>query len=209
MPATGPAIIAPNHFSFWDHFLAVYLRRKVQFMHGRSSSSGRFQFIFSHGGVFPILRGRRDEEAFKTAHAVLERGNLVVMYARRPVAHAGARRAEAGCGAAGPRDGRPGGAGRDRRLGEGAQLEAAAVPEGHRPVRDPVRFERVDTHREQAQAASKVVFERIKDLYRRPAAGRAPPVVRAARAARAPCRGRGRGRGPAAADALTPAQAYS
>ena len=30
---------------------------------------------------------------------------------------------------------------------------------------DPVRFERVEPTREQAQAASKVVFERIKDLY--------------------------------------------
>src|SRR5918994_5579322 len=33
VPADGPAIVAPNHFSFLYHFfVAVYLRRKVQFM---------------------------------------------------------------------------------------------------------------------------------------------------------------------------------
>ena len=47
----------------------------------RSCSRTRpIKFIFTHGGVFPVMRGRRDEEAFETAHAVLERGGVVVMY---------------------------------------------------------------------------------------------------------------------------------
>jgi 1-acyl-sn-glycerol-3-phosphate acyltransferase len=33
VPAKGPVLLAPNHFSFWDHFfVAVLLRREVQFM---------------------------------------------------------------------------------------------------------------------------------------------------------------------------------
>src|SRR5204862_2902613 len=80
VPADGPAIVAPNHFSFLDHFfVAVYLRRKVQFM-GKSQLFRRpMQFIYTHGGVFPVLRGRRDEEAFVPARTILGRGNLVVM----------------------------------------------------------------------------------------------------------------------------------
>src|SRR6266513_1448577 len=81
VPADGSAIIAPNHFSFLDHFfVAVYLRRKVQFM-GKSQLFKRpMQFVYTHGGVFPVRRGYRDEEAFKTAHAVLNRGDVVLMY---------------------------------------------------------------------------------------------------------------------------------
>ena len=39
------------------------------------------QFIYRHGGVFPIRRGHRNEGAFKTAHAIIERGGPIVMYA--------------------------------------------------------------------------------------------------------------------------------
>ena len=82
VPVEGPAVITPNHFSFFDHFfIAVYLRRKVQFMAKSQLFQRPIQFIFTHGGVFPVLRGRRDEEAFKTAHTILARGDLVVMYA--------------------------------------------------------------------------------------------------------------------------------
>src|SRR5262245_45718428 len=33
VPERGPVLIAPNHFSFWDHFfVAVLMRREVHFM---------------------------------------------------------------------------------------------------------------------------------------------------------------------------------
>src|ERR671934_2068961 len=82
VPLEGPAIIAPNHFSFLDHFfVAVYLRRKVQFMAKSQLFKRPMQFIYTHGGVFPVRRGHHDEEAFETARTILGRGDLVVMYA--------------------------------------------------------------------------------------------------------------------------------
>ena len=38
-------------------------------------------FILTHGGTFPVRRGQRDEEAFITAHSILDRGGTVLMYA--------------------------------------------------------------------------------------------------------------------------------
>ena len=82
IPAEGPVIVAPNHFSFLDHFfVAVYLRRKVHFMAKSQLFKNPMQVIYHNGGVFPVRRGHHDEEAFKTAHAILARGDLIVMYA--------------------------------------------------------------------------------------------------------------------------------
>src|SRR5205085_7851560 len=82
IPEAGPVIVTPNHFSFLDHFfVAVFLRREVRFMAKSQLFKRPMQFIFTHGGVFPVLRGRRDEEAFKTGHAVLAREDIIVMYA--------------------------------------------------------------------------------------------------------------------------------
>ena len=76
-PPSGPAIVAPNHFSFLDHFfVAVYMRRKVHFMAKSQLFKRPMQFIYTHGGVFPVRRGHRDEEAFETADAILGRGDL-------------------------------------------------------------------------------------------------------------------------------------
>jgi 1-acyl-sn-glycerol-3-phosphate acyltransferase len=83
VPESGPVILAPNHFSNWDHFFAgVYLRRKVRFMaKSQLFTNPAGIFIFSHGGVFPVRRGHHDEEAFITANAILDRGGCVLIYA--------------------------------------------------------------------------------------------------------------------------------
>jgi len=81
VPAEGPVILAPNHFSFLDHFfLAMFLRRKVRFMAKSQLFRRPMQFVYYHGGVFPVRRGHRDEEAFITAQTVLNRGGCVAMY---------------------------------------------------------------------------------------------------------------------------------
>ncbi|MGH2980919.1 MAG: lysophospholipid acyltransferase family protein [Solirubrobacterales bacterium] len=83
VPQTGSVILAPNHFSQWDHFFAaLYLRRKVRFMAKSQLFAPPFlTFILSHGGAFPIRRGHRDQEAFKTAHAILGQDECMLIYA--------------------------------------------------------------------------------------------------------------------------------
>jgi 1-acyl-sn-glycerol-3-phosphate acyltransferase len=189
VPADGPAIIAPNHFSFLDHFfVAVYLRRKVHFMAKSQLFQRPMQFVYTHGGVFPVRRGHADEEAFKTAHAVLARGDIVVMYA------------EAGRSRTGELNKPRHGLGR-LALESGAPVVPTAIA-GTERVRnwrrlqfpkvtvqfsEPLRFERVDDPtREQAQAASEEVFERVRTIHTRLRGEGRRSAVRAARAARRP-----------------------
>jgi len=83
VPRSGPVILTPNHFSQWDHFFAaVYLPRKVQFMaKSQLFTNPVITFIIDRGGAFPVRRGYDDQETFKTADAILERGGTVLMYA--------------------------------------------------------------------------------------------------------------------------------
>jgi 1-acyl-sn-glycerol-3-phosphate acyltransferase len=78
----GPVIVAPNHASFMDHFFSgAFIRRRIQFMaKSQLFKPGPSQWIYSHGGVFPIRRGHHDEEAFISAFKILERGGAIGMY---------------------------------------------------------------------------------------------------------------------------------
>jgi len=82
VPASGPVILASNHFSNMGLFLAgVWLRRKIRFM-AKSQLFGNpiGDYIFSIGGVFPVRRGKADEEAFETISAIFERGGCMMIY---------------------------------------------------------------------------------------------------------------------------------
>jgi 1-acyl-sn-glycerol-3-phosphate acyltransferase len=188
IPEHGPVIIAPNHFSFLDHFfVAVYLRRKVQFMAKSQLFKPPLQFIFTHGGVFPVMRGRRDEEAFESAHAVLARGGVVVMYCE------GGRSRSGELGQPKPGVGR-------LALESGVPVIPTAIAGTQRARNwmrlqfpkvtvqfgDAITFEQVENpSRDQAQAAAEVVFARIKTMYATLVqAGGRRRAVRAARAAR-------------------------
>lgn len=83
VPAHGACIVTPNHFSQMDHFFAaVFQRRKVQFMaKSQLFSNPLFNFVFKHGGVFPVRRGYNDQEALETANTILGRDGCVLMYA--------------------------------------------------------------------------------------------------------------------------------
>jgi 1-acyl-sn-glycerol-3-phosphate acyltransferase len=83
VPAEGPLVLAPNHFSQMDHFFAgVYLRRKIRFM-AKSQLFGPpvLTYIYKHGGVFPVRRGHHDEEAFETVRQLLAQGEMLLVYA--------------------------------------------------------------------------------------------------------------------------------
>jgi 1-acyl-sn-glycerol-3-phosphate acyltransferase len=187
VPAQGPAVIAPNHFSFLDHFfVAVYLRRKVHFMAKSQLFQPPLQFVYTHGGVFPVRRGQRDEEAFKTAETILKRGGLIVMYIE------GGRSRTGDLGEPRPGIGR-------LALEYGVPIVPTAIA-GTERVRnwrrlqfpkvtvqfgDPIQFEQVDSPtREQSQAASEVVFEDVRAMHSRLRTEGRRRVVRAARAAR-------------------------
>lgn len=83
VPKDGPLILAPNHFSQMDHFFTgLYLRRQIRFM-AKSQMFGPplLTYIYKHGGVFPVRRGHRDEEAFKTAFTILDQEGMLLVYA--------------------------------------------------------------------------------------------------------------------------------
>ena len=143
VPAVGPVILAPNHFSFLDHFfLGSALRRKVHFMAKSQLFKPPMPFIYTHGGVFPVRRGVADEDAFTTALAVLERGDTMAMYAEGGRSRTGepAKKAKRGIGRLALPVRRADRPDRDRRLQPRAQLEARPVPEDPRVLRRAVRL---------------------------------------------------------------------
>jgi 1-acyl-sn-glycerol-3-phosphate acyltransferase len=169
VPAEGGFVLAPNHFSQMDHFFAgVYIRRKIQFM-AKSQLYGNpvLDYIFRVGGVFPVRRGHNDEEAFKTAYTIIDRGGCVGMYCE-------------------------GGRSRTRELGEpkpgvgrlalesGAPVVPVAIHgslgvRGWKRLRFPkvtiqfgeqLSFERVEApDRPQQLAAAQEIFDRVKAMY--------------------------------------------
>jgi len=169
VPDTGPVIIAPNHFSFLDHFfVAAFLRRKVHFMAKSQLFFNPMSFVYRHGGVFPVRRGARDEEAFATSRAVLRRGNTMVMYCEGGRSRTGSVSTEAKAGI-----------GRIA-LETGAPVQPVAifgsqkarnwrklqVPKVTVLYGDPIQFPQVDEPtREQQQAVADAVLAEIRRLF--------------------------------------------
>jgi len=170
VPVSGPVILAPNHFSNFDHFIAgVFLRRRIRFM-AKSQLFGHSRiltYIFRVGGVFPVRRGHHDEEAFITAHAILDRGGCVLVYAE-------GRRSRTG------RLGEPRpGVGR-LALESGLPVVPVAI-HGSATIRrwrklrfpkvtvqygEPMSFESVaNPTREQQLAAATRIFDRVREMY--------------------------------------------
>jgi 1-acyl-sn-glycerol-3-phosphate acyltransferase len=169
VPESGPVILAPNHFSFMDHFfVGAFLRRRVRFMAKSQLFKPPLQFIYTHGGVFPVRRGHHDEEVFITANAVLERGRAIVMYCEGGRQRTGrmAERARPGIGRLALESGVPVvpiavyGSQRARNW-KRLQFPKVTIQYG-----EPIRFERVEhSTREQQQAVADEILARVRELY--------------------------------------------
>ncbi|MDP9401510.1 MAG: 1-acyl-sn-glycerol-3-phosphate acyltransferase [Actinomycetota bacterium] len=203
VPHEGACILASNHASNLDHFfIAAPLRRPVQFMAKSQLFVPPLDWIYTHGGVFPVRRGARDEEAFVTARVVLEHGGCVAIYPE-------AGRSRTGRLADVPKPG----VGR-LALESGAPVVPVAV-HGSAQIREwrrlrfpqitvrfgePLRLERhEDPSREEQQAAAETIFARVRALHaelERPV----PPVDERTRDGRLPG---GPGSGAMAPDALS------
>jgi 1-acyl-sn-glycerol-3-phosphate acyltransferase len=169
VPASGRVILAPNHFSFMDHFfVGAGIRRRVQFMAKSQLFSKGMQLIYNPGGVFPVRRGMQDDEAFITAHTVLTRESPIVMYCeggRSRSAHLSAK-PKRGIGRLALESGAPvvpvaiHGSSRVRNW-KRLQFPKVIVQYG-----DPVRWERIEhPTRDQQQAVADEIFARIRALY--------------------------------------------
>jgi 1-acyl-sn-glycerol-3-phosphate acyltransferase len=169
VPASGPAIVAPNHFSNMDHFFTgVYLRRKMRFMaKSQLFSNPILEYIFRVGGVFPVRRGYHDEETFITAHSILDRGQCVLMYCE------GGRSRTGGLGEPRPGVGR-------LALESGVPVVPVAI-HGSLGVRkwrklrfpkvtvqygEPIAFDVVENPtREQQLGAAERIFDSVREMY--------------------------------------------
>lgn len=169
VPERGPVLLAPNHFSFWDHFfVAVLLRREVHFMaKSQLMKPALLAWYINNGGVFPVRRGQRDQEAFITAHTIFDRDGMVLMYAE------GGRSRSTELGQPKPGLGR-------LALESGAPVVPIAI-HGSERLREakrrglpkvtvqygqPVQFGQVDhPTREQSQEVADQVFDRVRMMH--------------------------------------------
>jgi 1-acyl-sn-glycerol-3-phosphate acyltransferase len=169
VPASGPVILAPNHFSFMDHFfLGISIRRKVRFMAKSQLFQRPMQWIYSHGGVFPVRRGYADEEAFITANGILGGGGVIAMYSEGGRSRTGklSDTVRPGIGRLALESGAPvvpvaiHGSSRVRNW-KRLQFPKVTVLYG-----DPIRWERVEQPtREQQQEVANAIFTEIRALY--------------------------------------------
>jgi 1-acyl-sn-glycerol-3-phosphate acyltransferase len=170
VPEQGSVIIAPNHFSFMDHFLAgMFIRRRIRFMaKSQLFNGGPLQWIYTHGGVFPVRRGARDEEAFITAGIVLGRGGTIVMYPEAGRSRTGKlnEKAKPGIGRLALESGAPVvptaifGSAKVRNW-KRLQFPKVVVQYGE-PLQFPME---ADPSRERQQEVADEIFAHIKELY--------------------------------------------
>ena len=177
VPKAGPLMLAPNHFSQMDHFfIGLYLRRKVRFM-AKSQIFGPpvLTYVFTHGGVFPVRRGHRDEEAFKTAFALLDQGEMLLIYAEGGRSRSGELgRPKAGIGRLALESGAPVVPVAIHGSASVRRWKRFAFPKVTIENGEPVSFavEPDPSHERQLEVAAEI-FARVREMYARLDSGQA------------------------------------
>ena len=82
IPKRGPVIIAANHRSFLDPFvIACMARRPMYYVAKQEIFFGRvISWLLTSLGAFPVKRGASDADTIITAKAILERGDIVLIF---------------------------------------------------------------------------------------------------------------------------------
>jgi 1-acyl-sn-glycerol-3-phosphate acyltransferase len=82
IPRTGQLILAANHRSFLDPFvIAAITPRPMYFVAKKELFAKRWQGWFLNAlGAFPVDRGSSDQEMLRTARAILDRGDAVLIF---------------------------------------------------------------------------------------------------------------------------------
>ncbi len=82
LPATGPAVVAPNHESVLDPFvLGAAISRDLRFVAKAELWRSRlFAWLLDGLGAIPIVRGRTDYHAASLVLKALEAGQAVVIF---------------------------------------------------------------------------------------------------------------------------------
>lgn len=82
IPAEGAVIVAANHRSFLDPFIiGTCARRPMYYVAKKELFRGRFvSAILRSLGAFPVDRGAGDADSMATARAVLERGDILLIF---------------------------------------------------------------------------------------------------------------------------------
>jgi 1-acyl-sn-glycerol-3-phosphate acyltransferase len=169
VPPAGPVILAPNHFSFMDHFFAgAFVRRRIRFMAKSQLFVPPLQWVYTHGGVFPVRRGYQDEEAFITANGILARGGAIVMYCEGGRSRSGvlSEQPKRGIGRLALESGAPVVPMAIHGSAQVRNWKRAQFPKVRVRYGEAIRWPRVpEPTREQQQAVANMIFARISTLY--------------------------------------------
>lgn len=93
IPGKGPAILAPNHISYFDPpIIGVAVPRKVHFMTMHNLFQRKLSaWLMNKIGAFPVIRNSPDRRSIEHALALLEQGAVLCIFPEGGINKTGAR----------------------------------------------------------------------------------------------------------------------